>query len=104
MAGFTARALGLSVCLLAFLNIVPASADPFFVKVYGRTYKVEPRYPPDELRLCCINLKRTRRIHSNGSLRPQGRRAGSQGGFRLSRHAVPCRSGRGGSSASPRSL
>jgi hypothetical protein len=50
MAGFTARALGLSVCLLAFLSIVPASADPFFVKVYGRTYKVDPRYPPNELK------------------------------------------------------
>ena len=50
MVVFTARALGLSVCLLAFLSIVPASADPFFVKVYGRTYKVDPRYPPNELK------------------------------------------------------
>jgi hypothetical protein len=50
MVGFTARALGLSVCLLAFLSIVPASADPFFVKVYGRTYKVDPHYPPNELK------------------------------------------------------
>ena len=53
--------------------------------------------------LCCINLKRGKRIQSTGSLRPQGRRAGSQGGFRLSRHAVPGRNGRGGSCASPRS-
>jgi hypothetical protein len=50
MAGFCARVLGLSGCLLVFLSIVPASADPFFVKVYGRTYKVDPRYPPNELK------------------------------------------------------
>ena len=49
MAGSTARALGLSVWLLVFLSVAPAHADPFFVKVYGRTYKVDPRYPPSEL-------------------------------------------------------
>jgi hypothetical protein len=50
MAGFTARALGLSVWLLVFLSLVPAFADPFFVKVYGRTYKVDPRYSPNEVK------------------------------------------------------
>ena len=50
MAGSTARALGLSVWLLVFLSVVPVYADPFFVKVYGRTYKVDPRYPPNELK------------------------------------------------------
>jgi hypothetical protein len=50
MAGSTARALGLSVWLLVFLSLVPVYADPFFVKVYGRTYKVDPRYPPSELK------------------------------------------------------
>jgi hypothetical protein len=50
MAGSTARALGLSVGLLVFLSVVPVYADPFFVKVYGRTYKVDPRYPPNELK------------------------------------------------------
>ncbi|UVF22370.1 hypothetical protein HPT29_027210 (plasmid) [Microvirga terrae] len=50
MAGFTARALGLSVWLLAFLSIIPVYADPFSVKVYGRTYKVDPRYPPNDLK------------------------------------------------------
>jgi hypothetical protein len=50
MAGSTARALGLSVWLLVVLSVAPASADPFFVKVYGRTYKVDPRYPPNELK------------------------------------------------------
>jgi hypothetical protein len=47
MAGGTLRVLGLSGCLLALL-ILPAHADPFFVRVYGRTYKVDPRYPPGE--------------------------------------------------------
>jgi hypothetical protein len=42
------RALGLSACLLAFISIVPARADPFFVTVYGRTYKVDPRYRSNE--------------------------------------------------------
>jgi hypothetical protein len=50
MAGFTARAFGLSVWLLVLLSVAPASADPFFVKVYGRTYKVDPRYPLNELK------------------------------------------------------
>jgi hypothetical protein len=50
MAGSTARALGLSVWLLVFLSVVPVHADPFFVKVYGRTYKVDPRYPPSDLK------------------------------------------------------
>jgi hypothetical protein len=50
MAGFTAGVLGLSVWLLVLLSVAPASADPFFVKVYGRTYKVDPRYPPSELK------------------------------------------------------
>jgi hypothetical protein len=50
MAGFTVRALGLSVWLLVLLSAAPAFADPFFVKVYGRTYKVDPRYPSNELK------------------------------------------------------
>jgi len=50
MAGSTAGALGLSVWLLVLLSLVPVNADPFFVKVYGRTYKVDPRYPPTELK------------------------------------------------------
>jgi hypothetical protein len=49
MAGVTARLLGLSGCLLALLIVPPAAnADPFFVRVYGRTYKVDPRYASDE--------------------------------------------------------
>jgi hypothetical protein len=47
MAGSTLRTLGISGCLLA-LFILAAHAEPFFVRVYGRTYKVDPRYPPDE--------------------------------------------------------
>jgi hypothetical protein len=50
MAGFTARVLGLSGCLLIFLGALPVYADSFFVKVYGRTYRVDPRYPPNELK------------------------------------------------------
>lgn len=42
------RTLGISACLLALVSIVPARADPFFVTVYGRTYKVDPRYPSNE--------------------------------------------------------
>jgi len=38
--------VGLSV----FLCAVPASADPFFVRIYGRTYKIDPRYPADEFK------------------------------------------------------
>jgi len=48
MASLTARLLGLSACLLVLLAPLPAEADPFFVRVYGRTYKVDPRYPSDE--------------------------------------------------------
>jgi hypothetical protein len=48
MAGFTAKVLGLSVGLLVTLCAVPGHADPFFVRVYGRTYKVDPRYPSNE--------------------------------------------------------
>jgi hypothetical protein len=48
MTGFLARILGLSGCLLVLLAVLPAHADPFFVRVYGRTYKVDPRYPSDE--------------------------------------------------------
>src|SRR5690349_7245946 len=48
MASLTARLLGLCACLLALLAPLPAGADPFFVRVYGRTYKVDPRYPSDE--------------------------------------------------------
>jgi hypothetical protein len=48
MAGSTAKILGLSGCLLALLTVLPVNADPVFVKVYGRTYKVDPRHPSDE--------------------------------------------------------
>jgi hypothetical protein len=48
MARFTAKVLGLSGYLLALLCIVPAHAAPFFVTVYGRTYKVDPRFSADD--------------------------------------------------------
>ncbi len=48
MTDFSARILGLAGCLLVLLTVLPAHADPFFVRVYGRTYKVDPRYPSDE--------------------------------------------------------
>jgi len=49
MTGFTARAFGLFGCAVAlFVTALPAQADPFFVRVYGRTYKVDPRYPSEE--------------------------------------------------------
>jgi|GEM_PF-6229546 len=48
MVRFTATALGLFVGLSVFLCTVSALADPFFVRVYGRTYKIDPRYPADE--------------------------------------------------------
>jgi hypothetical protein len=48
MAGFPAGILGLSGCLLVLLTVLSAHADPFFVRVYGRTYKIDPRYPSDE--------------------------------------------------------
>jgi hypothetical protein len=47
MAGFPARRLGATGCLLALLVALPTHADPFFVRVYGRTYKVDPRDPFD---------------------------------------------------------
>ena len=50
MAWLTARVLGLSVCLVGCLGAGPAHADPFFVRVYGRAYKVDPRYRPEELK------------------------------------------------------
>jgi hypothetical protein len=50
MARFTAQALGLFMGLSVFLCTVSALADPFFVRVYGRTYKVDPHYPPNELK------------------------------------------------------
>src|ERR671916_426348 len=50
MASFPARRLWAASYLLALLVVIPASADPFFVRVYGRTYKVDPRYASDELR------------------------------------------------------
>jgi hypothetical protein len=50
MARFTAKVLGLCVWLLVTLWAAPVYADPFFVRVYGRTYKVDPRYPSNELK------------------------------------------------------
>jgi hypothetical protein len=48
MARFTTKVLGLFVWLPVFLCAVPVNADPFFVRVYGRTYKIDPPYPTDE--------------------------------------------------------
>jgi hypothetical protein len=48
MARFTTKALGLSGCVLVLLCSIPVQADPFFVTVYGRTYKVDPRSPANE--------------------------------------------------------
>ena len=48
MTGFIARHVALIGCLLALSLVLPARADPFFVRVYGRTYKVDPRYPSGE--------------------------------------------------------
>ncbi|MBQ0821401.1 hypothetical protein KBI52_14440 [Microvirga sp. HBU67558] len=48
MTGFTVRCLGLLGCWLALSVALPAKADPFFVRVYGRTYKIDPRYPSEE--------------------------------------------------------
>ena len=48
MTGFSAKALVLSAYVLSLLAVTPAHADPFFVKVYGRTYKVDPRPPADQ--------------------------------------------------------
>jgi hypothetical protein len=48
MAGASASVLRLIACVLALLIVLPAQADPFFVRVYGRTYKVDPRYASDE--------------------------------------------------------
>jgi hypothetical protein len=48
MAGSVARVQWVSGCLLALLVVLPVQADPFFVRVYGRTYKVDPRYAADE--------------------------------------------------------
>lgn len=48
MVGFIARIIGLFTCLVTLLSIVPVKAEPFFVRVYGRTYKVDPRYSVEE--------------------------------------------------------
>ena len=48
MASFPTRGFGAVGYLLALLVVTPAYADPFFVRVYGRTYKVDPRNPLDE--------------------------------------------------------
>ena len=45
-----AQVFGLTGCLLVVLCTVPAQADPFFVTVFGRTYKVDPHYPSGELK------------------------------------------------------
>jgi hypothetical protein len=50
MAYLTKKLLGLSGCLLVLLCVAPVQAAPFFVTVYGRTYKVDPRYSPTELK------------------------------------------------------
>jgi hypothetical protein len=48
MASLPARVLWAASYLLAHLAVIPAYADPFFVRVYGRTYKVDPRYSSGE--------------------------------------------------------
>ena len=48
MVGFPIRVLALSGCVLALLTVVPIKAEPLFVRVYGRTYKIDPRSPSDE--------------------------------------------------------
>ncbi|WP_134499048.1 hypothetical protein [Microvirga pakistanensis] len=48
MARFTAKVHGFFVWLPVLLWAVPVHADPFFVRAYGRTYKIDPRYPTDE--------------------------------------------------------
>jgi len=49
MASLATRVLlGAAGSLLALLLVVPAYADPFFLRVYGRTYKVDPRYASNE--------------------------------------------------------
>ncbi len=50
MASITAKVPGLCVWLLVTLWAAPVYADPFFVRVYGRTYKVDPRYPSNEMK------------------------------------------------------
>jgi hypothetical protein len=50
MARFTAKGIGLWGCLLVLLGTVPVQAAPFFVTVYGRTYKVDPQSLPNELK------------------------------------------------------
>jgi hypothetical protein len=50
MARITAKVPGLCVWLLVTLWAAPVYADPFFVRVYGRTYKVDPRYPSNEMK------------------------------------------------------
>src|SRR3954471_15141222 len=50
MTRFTTKVFGLSGCLLVLSCIMPVQAAPFFVTVYGRSYKVDPRYPSQELK------------------------------------------------------
>ena len=50
MTRFMTKVFGLSGCLLVLSCIVPVQAAPFFVTVYGRTYKVDPRFPSHELK------------------------------------------------------
>jgi len=44
-SGLPARILGALGCLLVLTVALPAQADSFFVRVYGRTYKIDPRLP-----------------------------------------------------------
>jgi hypothetical protein len=48
MTRFATKIFRLSGCLLALLCTVPVQAAPFFFTVYGRTYKVDPRFPSNE--------------------------------------------------------
>jgi hypothetical protein len=50
MARLSAKVLGFSGCLVVYLCPIPVHADPFFVTVYGRTYKIHPPYPSNELK------------------------------------------------------
>ena len=47
MVGFLRRVFGIFGFLLA-LHMLPANAEPFFITVYGRTYKIDPGQKPRE--------------------------------------------------------
>jgi hypothetical protein len=48
MPHFITKGVALCGCLLMTFGALPVQAAPFFVTVYGRTYKVDPRSPSHE--------------------------------------------------------